>query len=834
MRVGRRIVLVLVVFVLSFGLFVSTLLFVTVRRAWPQMEGSIAVEGLGDRVEVYRDRWGIPQIYASTATDLFFAQGFVHAQDRFWEMDFRRHVTAGRLSELFGEDQLDTDRFIRTLGWRGVAEQELDLLAPDTLRYLQAYSDGVNAYLSHRSGWRLGLEYAVLSLIARGYEPEPWTPTDSVAWLKAMAWDLRTNLETEIDRALMAAYLPMERIEELYPPYPYDRHSPIVQAGAVENGVFVLSDPGAYRDPASRRALIATARALDAASPVLGAAGDGIGSNSWVLHGSRTATGRPLLANDPHLGPVMPSLWYQMGLHCVEISGACPFDVAGFTFSGFPGVVIGHNDRIAWGLTNLGADVTDLYLERVSNDTYEHEGRELGLDTRTERIDVAGGESVEISVRTTRHGPLLSDVSDDLQSVADDVPATQRGANAVALRWTALEPGRTADTVFLLNRARDFDDFRDAARRFEVPSQNLVYADAAGNIGYQAPGKIPVRRGYDGRWPATGWTGDHDWKGYIDFDALPHVHNPPEGHIVAANQAVIGNGYAHLLTRDWSYGYRSQRILDMIEDTPGEFDVENMMAMQTDSHNAAAEVVVPHLLEFDVGEEVERARALLDGWNFDQPADSAPAAYFNAVWRHLLAATFHDEIEGGQRPRGGGRWFEVVRALLEEPDSEWWDDVSTPEQETKEDQLRAAVTEAHRELTETLGDDPSEWEWGELHTLDVTNASFGRSGIAPIERLFNRGPLHLGGGEDIVNATGWAPPAGYEVDWIPSMRMVVDLSDFDASRWINLTGSSGHPFHRNYFDQARLWGAGETTPWRFGRAAIESEAEHRLVLEPAP
>jgi penicillin amidase len=839
MSLRRRILIVgltIIVLLLLVGVGAGV---ITVRRSFPRVDGMVELNGPHSSIDVYRDEWGVPQIYASNAHDLFFAQGYVHAQDRFWEMDFRRHVTSGRLSEMFGDSQIETDRFIRTLGWRRVAEREIELLRPETRSLLDAYADGVNAYLEDHQGSRLSLEYVTLALTARGYEPEPWSPADSVTWLKAMAWDLRANIEEEMERARLAATLPVRSIEDLYPPYPFERHQPIVTEGVVRGGRFVDESSDArvslLRKAGVQRALDSAAAAFSEAPELLGPQGGGLGSNSWAVDGSLTESRSPLLANDPHLAPTMPSVWYQMGLHCTSVTPSCPYDVAGYTFSGFPGVIIGHNDRIAWGFTNLGADVTDLYLERISGSSYSYDGERLPLLERTERIEVAGGDPVKVTVRSTRHGPLISDPSSDFRDIGRTAPtggARPRDGYAVALRWTALRPGRTADTVFQLNRARNYNEFRNAARGFEVPSQNLLYADIEGNIAYQAPGRIPIRRGYDGRWPVEGWTSNHDWKGYIEYGALPRVLNPPEGFIATANQAAAPEDYPLLLTGDWSYGYRSQRIIDLLEELPGSFTLDDMAALQVDSYTPLADILLPYFRDLDATGDVAQARALFNGWDGMQSVDSAPAAYLNAVWRNLLGGTFHDELKGPLRPEGGDRWFEVMRALLAEPQARWWDDVRTDTQENRDDQLEAALASGQRELSETLGDDPSDWRWGELHTLDVRNQSFGESGVAALEWLYNRGPLELGGGESIVDATGWTASRGYEVDWVPSMRMIVDLSDLDASRWVNLTGASGHAFHPNYFDQAELWKDGRTTPWPFERAAIEERAADHLILQP--
>lgn len=863
-----------------------------VHRPLPQLDGRIEIAGLEGEVTVYRDAWGIPQIYAADPDDLFRAQGYVHAQDRFWEMDFRRHLTAGRLSELFGSDQVDADAFIRTLGWRRVAEQEWTLLSPDTKRYLQDYAEGVNAYLADHQGSRASLEYALLWTQHRGYKPEPWSPIDSLAWLKAMAWDLRTNMEDEIGRSLAAATLPKKRVDQLYPAYPYERNLPIVRTGRVVDGRFVTqgagdgtsldppvntppspdsarpapstaappdgaersgaAEPSAGAEPSSavldatrdaQPALARAAASIDALPSLLGK-GAGIGSNSWVVSGVRTSTGKPMLANDPHLSPSIPSVWYQAGLHCTHPGKACPFDVTGFTFSGVPGVIIGHNARIAWGFTNLGADVSDLYLERIRGSRYEYAGKLRPLITRQEKIKVAGGDDVTITVRSTRHGPIVSDAPGDSDTVEDlrdvgkfapapDTPGDRGEGYAVALRWTALDPGKTADAISLLNTASNWADFRTAARSLAVPAENLIYADVDGNIGYQAPGRIPIRAKGDGRWPVPGWSADYDWRGFIPFDALPNVYNPVSGFIVTANNAVAPASYPYLLTNDWSYGYRSSRIEELIKDG-GTLDPQAMLRIQRDTYNGMAPVLVPRLLKVRVDGWTADGQRLLRGWDYTQPPDSGAAAYYNAVWRNLLIRTFDDEIpEGFARPDGSDRWFEVVRPLLDRPTDRWWDDVRTKnKRETRDDILRAAMTDARNELTRLSGKDSSTWSWGRIHTLTLENQSFGQSGIGVIAGLFNRGPLHLGGGESIVDATAWNADEGYEVTAVPSMRMVIDLADLDRSRWINLTGASGHTSSPNYWDQAKLWRDGETLAMHWRRDSIERDAKHMLTLAP--
>ncbi|MEY3019886.1 MAG: hypothetical protein RLZZ272_870 [Actinomycetota bacterium] len=840
---------------------------IAVRRGQPVTSGELVLPGLSAPVTVERDAEGIPTIIASTTDDLFLAQGYVHAQDRFWEMDLRRHVTAGRLSELFGASQVETDTFIRTLGWRRVAEAELELLEPETERVLAAYAAGVNAWMDGRSGARLSLEHALLPLSGpRGYVPEPWEPADSIAWFKAMAWDLRSNLDEELLRARLATLDlgPGRDHRDLFPAYDPIAHPPILpQGGEVVDGAFAVNGTGvppqgssvaaplgegdvdtaavseALDPETSSAVLAAAAAALEAAPMMIGdGSASGVGSNSWVVSGSRSASGAPLLANDPHLAPSQPGIWYQARLRCEPVGPDCPYVVSGFSFSGVPGIIIGANDTIAWGFTNLGPDVADLVIERIDGERYLTEEGWKPLELRTETIEVAGGGPVEITVRATRNGPIFSDVSEGAGALAvgplGDGRSDAAGyEHAMALRWVALDARGTANALPRLNAARDFVAFREAARAFEVPSQNLVYADIAGNIGYQAPGAIPVRRSGDGTLPLPGWTGEFGWERFLAFEELPWVLNPSEGMVVTANQLVLPPGSEPFLHVDVASGHRGARITELLGDRT-DLTLDDLAEIQFDNHNANGETLLPALLAIASDDPiVVDLQARMAGWDLQNDADSSEAAVFNAVWRHLLIRTFHDELPDWAWPRGHGDWWKVVDELLAEPESPWWDDVSTSEQETRDAILEAAMLDAHDELVALLGSDPSRWSWGRLHTLTLRHGTFGASGIAPLEALFNRGPLETSGGVDIVNSTSWDASKGYEVDWVPSMRLLLDLSDLDAGRWIQLTGQSGRPFHRHYTDQAERWRDGITTPFHFSPAATSAAGVARLTLVPA-
>ena len=821
-------------------------------KSFPQIDGELKLAGLDGPVDIYRDEMGVPHIYASTTHDLFFAQGYVHAQERFWQMDFWRHIGSGRLSEMFGEGQLDTDKFLRTLGWRQIAEQEYAELNATSKAILDAYVEGVNAYIADREPVELSLEYLILTgILNRDYTIEPWTPIHSLTWGKAMAWDLRGNIGAEIERAVLLKTLTLEQVNELFPPYPED-HPIIVPeiGGEVINSQALVPNQlsGSAEFPSVTLQPIAASFAL--LDSLLGPAGSGIGSNSWAISGDLTATGTPILANDPHLGIQMPSIWFQMDMHCRVKSEACPFEMSGFSFAGVPGVIIGHNDRIAWGYTNVGPDVMDLYIEKVNpnnSNQYEVNGEWVDFDTRTETINVAGGEPIELTVRSTRHGPVLTDTYGPLKDEVDlkEDPEAQPFKDkagvalpdnyVIALAWTALRSSTPFEAIWGFNLAQNWDDFREAARHFHVPAQNLLYADVDGNIGYQMPGDIPIRAGGDGRLPVPGWTSEYDWTGFIPFEKLPYTLNPASGYIATANNQVNPVDYPYLISTDWSYGFRAERIVDMIENAPGKFDIAYIQQMQADSKNLNAETLVPILLALDLDPELASVRdQALGSWDFYDRVDSQSATVFEQFWWNLLMDTFKDDLPEDYWPEGGSRWYEVMRELVKQPDSLWWDDQeSEVKTETRDDMFARAFEETVSQMGKEYGKDPAKWPtWGEVHGATFRNQTLGESGIGPIETLFNRGPFVTGGGEGIVDATGWTVGESFEVDWLPSMRMIVDLGNLSNSVTVHTTGESGHAYHPHYDDMAPLWASVEYYPMLWDEQAITSNAEGHLRLTP--
>lgn len=836
----RRVLWSLVGVVLLTLLVAVGFLRYSVHRAFPQTSGTIDVVGITDNVKVIRDSWGVPHIYASNMHDLLFAQGYVHAQDRFFQMDFWRHISYGELASLFGDAQLDTDMFLRDLGWGRLAEAQYESETPENQALLDAYAAGVNAYLKTQSPSDLSFEYSILELMNHDYTPQPWTGAQSLAWGKVMAWDLGGNHLAEIERAMYLHRLPPDRVDQLFPPYPGDRNPYIVvtDEGAQTAQPVSLEIPDGAID-----ALASAGASIEALNRVTLGGGAGIGSNSWAVSGQHTPTGMPYLMNDPHLGAQMPSIWYQVGLHCRTVNEDCPFDVAGFSFAGVPGVIIGHNADIAWGFTNVGPDVQDLYIEKLNPDNpnqYEVNGEWVDMDIRTETIVVAGGDPVTKTIRTTRHGPIISDTYELLEEF-DEAGIETPHPYGIALQWTALEPSPSLiQPIFAINMASTFEEFQQGAKLFEVPAQNLLYADTDGNIGYQMPGMIPIRANGDGSVPVPGWIDDYEWTGFIPRDELPSSYNPESGWIVTANNAVIDDSFPYLITTEFDHGYRARRIVDLVASNPG-IDADGHRAIQFDSHDLNAQFILPYLENALAiaggaardGHDVDAINALFS-WDLQNTSGSTGAAIWNVTWRTLLDLTFRGDLPEEWMPEGNARWFEVMRGLLDRPNDAFWDDPTTSDVEARDTILVRSFQAAVDELRATLRGSTSQWTWGDLHTITFTHQSLGKSGIAIIEDRFNRGPFPASGSEGVVNAVGWTATEGYQVDWLPSMRMVVDLGDLSASTAIHSTGQSGHIDHPHYDDMIKPWLAGETVPMLWHRADIENDAEATMILTPAP
>jgi len=819
----------------------------TLERPLPALDGTIVVAGLSDAVEVLRDTRGVPHIYASTLHDLFFAQGYVQAQDRWWQMEFWRHTASGALGELVGRTiaTLRADVFIRTLGWRQVAERELAAMDAETRLYLDAFCDGVNAYISPRAPGELAVEYAVLGLTGISFDIAPWTPVDTLVFAKLMAWDMGLEESKDVLRGALYERLGPEMTDAwLTPPWPYDERSTIVKIEDPPTSEPI--SPAPVQSPSEAASSVELPFDVREIGLTLGT-GPGGGTNAWVVSGAHTESGRPLLANDTHLGIQLPSVWYEIGLHC---TGDEAFDVVGFTFPASLGVVVGHNGTIAWGISNGFPDVHDAYRMRINPEDplqYEWNGAWRDMTAREETIRFGdGSEPVTIAVRETHLGPILTDHAIDAET--GEVGGFDPG-DPIVQRWTALDPGTISRAVLAIDRAVDWDSFRDALRFWDVPAQHFVYADIEGNIGYQFAGRVPIRAaGHTGLAPAAGWTDAAEWKGFLTFDSLPHVLNPAGGVIVAANQAAappsyfdaiaadLGGGLDVALSRDFDYAYRAARIEDLLA-AKADHSVESFRTIQADVKLVSADEVLPYLVGLDLpAGSLVSARDRLLGWDRRFAASSSEALLYACFWRRLVLGTFGDELgEDATHLVGGDREMWAVRTLLNQPDHAWWDDATTPGiVEHRDDILVRALVEGCADVIALCGPNGDGHTWGDVHTATFVSNPLGQSGVGPFEALVNRGPFPVGGMTDTISNTRWTASLDtFEVKSIPAMRMIIDLGDLSNSTAVHSTGQSGHPMADAYDDMIEPWLDVEAPPMLWTRDDIVESAVHRLVLEPA-
>lgn len=812
------------------------------RRAFPKTSGTVQIAGINQPVEILRDEYGVAHIYAHTPEDLFFAQGYVHAQDRFWQMEFQRRTGAGRLSEIFGEATLSTDRYLRHFRFRDLSEQTYNLLDEDGRGVIDAYSAGVNAYIGDRSPSQLGLEFALLGLQGVKFDIEEWTSADSLIWAEMMIFDQSDQLRTELTNIDLLASVGLEMYNHLRPSYRDDRPV-IIPSEELETSSLFEPASSVGLGEAEIRYLLELKGKLNGNGlpPQLAASGfmSFGGSNSFAISGDKTTTGKPLLANDPHMDVSMPSIWYEVGMHCVEKSAQCIYNFRGFSLVGVPGILIGHNDRIAWGLTNASFDAEDVFIERINPENpnqYQVNGTWVDMEIHREEIVVRGqDEPVVMFVRSTRNGVVATDYMMDQTQFSFSEDGLE--LYALTYAWTALEPVQSIRAVLGVNRAQNWDDFVEALRYFDAGKQNWLYADVDGNIGFVMPGKVPIRAGGDGSLPVPGWNDDYRWVGFIPYDELPKTFNPEQGFIATANNPQIrAEVYPYLLSVSHDRGQRAQRITEMIENDRDGISIEDLIAIQTDNQDLSALEILPYLkdLVFD-DPDVSAARDRLLNWDAQMHMDSPEAALYNIFWVQLIAETFHDQLPEDLYPSGNHATRDTFYFLLQDAGNPWWDDITTPDRiEDRYAILVRAFEQAYAGGVKEFGRDFTDWRWGDLHTTTFRNATLGSSGIGLIENIFNRGPFATSGSESVIQKTGWNANNPYQVTSIPALRQIVDLGNLSDSLMIQSVGQSGHPMHPRYDDFIDLWRLFEYHPSNWSRADTESGDYDLLELKPAP
>ena len=793
------------------------------RRPLPKTQGKVRVQGLHEPVEILTDRYGVPHIYATNEDDLYFAQGYMHAQERLWQMELNRRIGAGRLSEIFGEIALETDRFCRRLGMHRASEEELHRLSEHNLRVLAAYASGINTFIENNSN-RLPIEFTIL-----GFKPDMWRPTDSIQWSKMMGWNLGGNWETELIRAELVAKLGIERASKLETGYD-PKHPLIIPSGVEYQGVNL--------------GMIEQYEQIQQLSgfSTLG------GSNNWVVDGTMTATGYPILCNDPHLGQAAPSIWYECHLVAGDI------DVVGASFPGTPGVVIGHNQYIAWGVTNAISDVQDLYIEKFHPNNphlYEFQGQWHEARVEREEIRVKGRkEPVIEEVRITRHGPIMTTMKAfDSTRVESNGTKPEVQELPVALRWTGLEQCNVISSVQEINRATNWQEFRDALRDWDVPPQNFVYADRDGNIGYVMAGAIPIRARGQALLPSPGWTGEYEWTGLIPFDELPQTYNPEQHFIATANNRVVDDSYPYYITNEWLNGYRAQRIRDLLlkKRKQHKLTMADMASIQSDQFALPAVEIVPHLLHVTPETPLQEAvRNIMSEWNFVLSPESAGAAIYTTFLRRLeyivLSAVLGDDRTLLQRYQGVGanilaasngyasRSKPFLIRMLNARDDSWFAHSVIPNgPKSWNEAIQQAFTATIDDLQERFGPNVAHWNYGAMHTMTY-NHPLGN--VKPLNLLFNRGPFPVGGDIDTVNMGATFANAPETVTVVPSYRQIVNLADVNDSLSGHAPGQSGHPGSKHYGDFIPMWLRVGHHPMLYGRNDIEESNPAVLHLVP--
>jgi penicillin amidase len=757
------------------------------RRPLPKIGGEISVEGLDDAVTIRRDRWGVPHVRARTDHDLWFGQGFCHGQDRLWQLELYRRASSGRLAEVAGADALPADKLVRTLGLRRVALREEAEMAPRLREKLEAHCAGVNE--AARTARALPAEFQILRL-----EWEPWRPADMLACMKLLSFGLSTNWESELRRADMARVLGEELTARLDPTYP--RGNPIV----TEPGGGFSGDAGSIADQIGR------------VREALGLAAGASGSNNWAISGERSATGGPLIAGDPHLGPSMPGIWYQVGLELGD--RFC----RGASLPGIPGILMGQNNDVCWTFTNVMADVQDLFVERIQGDEYLFEDEWRPLEILEEPIAVKGrSEPVDHTVRLTHHGPIVNGALK-----ADD-------SEPLALSWTALEHAGIADANVEVLAPRGGPELVELLAGVTMPVSNMIWADRHGSIGYKTVGRLPVREGDCPDLPKPGWSGEFEWRGTVPYEELPERIDPEVGYLITANNRIEADGFPHHITSEYMEGYRAKRIEQMIE-AADELDLDQFAGMQTDKYSIPGAEVVRRLSRLrPAGQRETRAIEILKSWDGEMTPESVAASVYHAFVIRLarefgraaigdrdLAERWMDRADNGflDHNTSTWRWYSHLLALWAEGDEELiglpWDDLVA-------DALRGALDD----LETRFGLDESEWRWGRVHELKFPHALGDANPL--FARIFNRS-LEVGGGSETVCQVASDPAKPEAAAWAPSWRMVADPLRPERSRWQAFTGQSGHAGSGYYDDVQERWLTGETQP-------MAGEAPwHTLVL----
>ena len=784
-RIGIGLAAMLAIAVLLVFDFVNSF-----QRSVPSYDGTITVAGLTTPVQILRDRYAVPHIVAPTLADAAFGLGYAHAQDRLWQMEMSRRYIQGRLSELFGSLTVDTDTMMRALNLYGAAEEAVKHLSPEARRVLDAYAAGVNAAMRARKG-----PWPIEFVLAGDTPPAPWTPADSIAVLKGMAMQLSGNAYTEAARAALIPVLGRASVQDFFLPFGD------VPLPSYLEGLYGTTQTGqAYAVP------------------------DTTASDNWAVDGTHSETGKPLLANDPHLGFSIPSVWYLAHLSLPDD------DLVGGTLAGVPAIVAGRNRHVAWGETNTGPDTQDLYFERLNPDNrreYQVPGGWAEFENRLEIIKVRFDADRRVLLRSTRHGPVMPDTS----ALGRAPPGY-----VTALNWTAFASDDTSfDALFGINRAKSADQIKAAGKFFVTPMQNFVFADDRGHIGLMLPGRVPLRSERNdsyGLVPSPGWDGRYDWQGFIPAEDMIFVEDPPSGHIASANNDTQPEGYRYTLSREWEAPFRFRRIEDLLS-AKDKHSLASFKAMQTDPIDTYAQELKRRLIAAGPFEGRDnQAAQMIAQWNGAMLA-ARPEPLIFAAWARALARRIYGDELGPRFPNFWTYRAEFTLRVLDnvEGEARWCDDKGTPDVEDCASRIKLALHDAVTELSDAYGADPTRWRWGDAHKATHTAEPFGAFPV--IGGWFNRDVEMDGGPFTLLRAdNSMRSDRPYAAIHGAGYRGIYDLADPDRSLYIISTGQSGNLFSPHYDDLIGIWAREDYITILTAKAAMDAAAVDRLTLQP--
>jgi len=747
-----------------------------ITKSFPQTTGSVTLQCVTQQIDLFRDPYGVPRIVAANDRDALVSMGFLHAQDRLWQMDLQRRAASGRLSEVFGKATLPFDRMFRIIGLRRIAVSIEQQLPDDTRADLLAYCDGVNAFRTATRG-KLPIEFDLLR-----YDPDPWTPVDCILVGRLIAWELNLSWWTDITYGALVARLGRDTVSQILPSYPLTIPP---QVPAEEWRLYVDN----LRDyvTTSQEYLAYLGRPLAST-----------GSNAWAIAPNKSATGAVILANDTHLHLTQPSQWYEVGVIAPGLTAH------GMSVPGVPGIVAGTNDSIAWGVTNLMADDADFYLERINEaeSTYFYDNAWRKLTIIDEEISVRGDTTEVLHVRLTGHGPIVTDIRTPLNQAHPPFVAS--------MRWVGADIDDQVGAFLKINRAHNWSEFVQGLRSFSLPGQNFVYGDIHGNIGYYCAARLPVRGSKQGLLPVAGWERSNDWTGFVPFDQLPHILNPPAGYIASANNKTVDDSYPFYIGQLWEPPSRIQRLQEALGNAPERISVQDCRQLQTDTRSQLAQDLAPYLLSavsdstigIDYG---ERVREYLRNWDYRFTTEDIATSIYQEFLIHLIHNIFADEM--------GEELFHdftmlvnvplrVTTRLLKEGSSVWFDDMRTTAVETRDDILRRSACEAIQDLVSRLGDDPRLWRWGSLHTVTLQHP-FGLQ--PPLGKIFNVGPFPYPGASTALMSGEYSLTVPFSVSVAASYRQIFSFAEPEAHLAVLPSGESGQVYQKHYDDQTPLW-----------------------------